>query len=49
MVEGRGAFGIAVRYTAHRYLTRDEAADFETMEQKLPAGSTSRGLPGKAG
>ena len=28
-------FGIAVRNTAHRYLTREEAANFEAMEQRL--------------
>ena len=32
---GRGAFGVAVRTTAHRYLMRQEAAPFEEMEQRL--------------
>ena len=49
VAEGRGTFGIAVRNTAHRYLTRNEAADFEAMEQKLPAGSSSGTLRRKTG
>ena len=32
---GEEAFGLAVRNMAHRYLTRDEAASFDTMEQDL--------------
>ena len=34
-----GAFGIAVRNTAHRYLTRDESVSFDTMEQQLASTS----------
>lgn len=30
-----GFYGIAVRNRAHRYLTREEAADFDAMELKL--------------
>ena len=33
------AFGIAVRNTAHRYLSREEAAGFDAMEQKFAASS----------
>lgn len=33
--DGSGQFGIAVRNTAHRYLTREEAAGFDTLDQKL--------------
>jgi hypothetical protein len=33
--EGNGAFGIAVRSTSHRYLTRDEADAFDAIEQDL--------------
>ena len=47
IAEGRGTFGIAVRNTAHRYLTRDEASDFEAMEQNLPPSSTSGSLQHK--
>ena len=32
---GRGAFGIAVWSTDHRYLTGDQAASFEAIEQEL--------------
>jgi hypothetical protein len=45
--EGRGAFGIAVRNTAHRYLTRDEASSFEAMEQNQPARTTTGNLQRK--
>ena len=30
-------FGVAVRNTAHRYLTREEAASFDVMEEKRAA------------
>jgi PilZ domain-containing protein len=33
--DGNGLFGIAVRNTAHRYLTREEAANFGALDQKL--------------
>jgi hypothetical protein len=33
--EGNGGFGIAVRNTAHRYLTREEGASFDLLDQKL--------------
>jgi hypothetical protein len=32
---GNVLYGIAVRNTAHRYLTREEAAGFDAMELKL--------------
>ena len=32
---GNGDFGIAVRNTAHRYLSRDEAVGFDAMEQGI--------------
>ena len=35
VADGNGVFGIAVRNTAHRYLTREEAASFDSMEQQL--------------
>ena len=34
LAEGSGLYGIAVRNTAHRYLTLEEAAGFDAMEQK---------------
>jgi hypothetical protein len=40
VAEGIG-FGVAVRNTAHRYLTRDEASSFDTLEQKLAPTPTS--------
>jgi hypothetical protein len=40
--DGGGNFGVAVRNTAHRYLTREEASSFDTLEQKL---SLSSGFP----
>jgi|SRR5580700_5293660 hypothetical protein len=51
MAEGRGMFGIAVHNTAHRYLTQQEAADFEAMERRLQsnANSTAPTQPRKAG
>ncbi len=36
-----GFFGIAVRNTAHRYLSREESASFDAMEQQFPATSNS--------
>ncbi len=38
---GNGAFGVAVRNTAHRYLTGEEAAAFDTLDEELarPAGA----------
>lgn len=30
-----GSFGVAVRNTAHRYLTLEEASNFDALEQKL--------------
>jgi len=36
---GGEGFGLAVRNTAHRYLTRDEAAPFDTMEQDLSSSA----------
>lgn len=33
--DGSGLYGIAVRNTGHRYLTREEAAGFDALEQKL--------------
>lgn len=38
---GRVVFGIAVHNTAHRYLTQQEAADFEAMEQRLQSNPNS--------
>jgi hypothetical protein len=32
---GTGEFGVAVRNTAHRYLTPDESLGFEALEQRL--------------
>ncbi len=48
---GRVVFGIAVHNTAHRYLTQQEAADFEAMEQRLQSNpnSTDSSQPRKAG
>ncbi len=37
--DNNGAFGIAVRNTAHRYLSREDAASFDAIEQKLSASS----------
>lgn len=34
-----GAFGIAVRNTAHRYLTRDESVSFDTVERQHPSAT----------
>lgn len=39
---GNGAFGLAVRNTAHRYLTDAEAAPFDSLEQDL--SSTDSGV-----
>lgn len=49
--EGRGKFGIAIRNTAHRYLTQEEAANFEAMEQRhqTNANSPASSQPRKAG
>jgi len=49
--EGNGAFGVAVLNTAHRYLTREEGAIFDTMEQKLSAAADPKAasLPRKTG
>ena len=33
--DGNGSFGIAVRNTAHRYLTRDEGSSFDAMERTI--------------
>src|SRR5271169_1026681 len=38
---GGGMYGVAVRNTAHRYLTQQEATDFEAMEQRLEQRSSS--------
>ncbi|HVO78674.1 MAG TPA: PilZ domain-containing protein [Candidatus Bathyarchaeia archaeon] len=39
-------FGIAVRNTAHRYLTSEEAAGFNSLEQRrIPAASTRGATP----
>jgi hypothetical protein len=35
VASGSGRFGVAVRNTAHRYLTADESLTFEALEQKL--------------
>jgi hypothetical protein len=35
-----GEFGVAVRNTAHRYLTPDESLVFEALEQRLSPGSS---------
>jgi hypothetical protein len=40
VVGNQGAFGVAVRNTAHRYLTREEAASFDPMEQKQSSTSS---------
>jgi hypothetical protein len=37
------AYGIAVRNTAHRYLKREEAANFDAMEHKLAVNSAAAG------
>ncbi len=34
--EGQTGFAVAVQNTAHRYLTTEEAAGFDAMEQRLP-------------
>ncbi len=35
-IPGRtGSFGVAVRHTAHRYLTREEAAGFDALDEPL--------------
>ena len=39
--QGGGMFGVAVHNTAHRYLTQQEAADFEAMEQRLQPNAKS--------
>jgi hypothetical protein len=36
----QGVFGIAVRKTAHRYLTREEGTSFDTMEEKHSPGAS---------
>lgn len=38
--EGASSFGIAVRNTAHRYLSREEAANFDAMENELPSAES---------
>ena len=45
--DGRGLYGIAVRNTGHRYLTREEAAGFDAMELKpsRPANSADAEQP----
>lgn len=37
--DGKGAFGVAVRSTSHRYLTRDETDTFDAIEQDLAAAA----------
>lgn len=44
--KGTGGFGIAVRNTAHRYLTREEAIGFDALEQKLSPASRQAGKSG---
>ena len=39
--DGNGSFGVAVRNSAHRYLTREESADFDKLDQK-PRPATLR-------
>jgi hypothetical protein len=48
---GGGMFGIAVRNTAHRYLTQQEATDFQAIEQRIPpnANPTVPNQPRRAG
>lgn len=36
-----GFFGVAVRNTAHRYLSPEESSSFDAMEQEFPALSNS--------
>jgi hypothetical protein len=40
--QGASSFGIAVRNTAHRYLSREEAASFDAMENELPSAESQR-------
>lgn len=35
--EGQGAYRIAVHNTSHRYLTREEGASYDKLEQKVPS------------
>jgi len=48
VADSNGAFGVAVLKAAHRYLTREEAASFEALEQEL-SPTTSSANPGKSG
>jgi hypothetical protein len=40
--DGSGHYGVAVRNSAHRYLTREEAAGFDAIESKPPQSVASR-------
>ena len=38
--DANGAFGVAVRKTGHRYLSKEEAANFDSIEQEYIASSS---------
>ena len=42
VADRNGVFSIAVRNTAHRYLTREESASFDSMEQRVSLPVDSR-------
>ena len=42
---GNSAFGVAVRNTAHRYLTADESLSFDALEQRLGPGASKSDYP----
>ena len=42
---GNGTFGLAVRNTAHRYLTPEESAPFDAMEQDLRSSARASTEP----
>ena len=42
---GNSAFGVAVRNTAHRYLSADESLSFDALEQRLGPGASRPDYP----
>ncbi len=40
VLEDPSSFGIAVRNTAHRYLSREEACSFDAMESEFPSAES---------
>jgi hypothetical protein len=46
---GEGTFHVAVRNTAHRYLSKDEAAAFDLMESRIEPGNKTPDVTIKPG